>query len=80
MDSVVITAFASAPIMPIDILNMLNAVILTTGVFQLEYTKCHVLPTGQRTILNTWDCWAKKVILRLQFQEVACNMNRGMEY
>ena len=58
---------------------MLIAGILATGVSQLEYTKWYALPTGH-TILNAWDWWAKKVFLRLKFQKVADNMNRGMDY
>ena len=57
MDSVAIFFFASQPIVPTNILNMLIVGILATVSFQLEYTKCHVRP------LNDWDWWAKKVLL-----------------
>ena len=55
MDNVVIAAFATSPIPPSDVLNMLIAIILAMSVFQLEYTDWHALPVGQRTILNAWD-------------------------
>jgi hypothetical protein len=80
MDAIAVAAFADSPISPSDVLNMLLAVILATGVFQLEYTEWHALPTAQHTILIAWDWWAKKVLMRLKFQKVAGNMNRGMEY
>jgi hypothetical protein len=80
MDAIAVAAFADAPIRASDVLNMLLAVILATGVFQLEYTEWHALPAAKRTILIAWDWWAKKVLMRLKFQKVAGNMNRGMEY
>jgi hypothetical protein len=80
MDAIAVAAFADAPIRPSDVLNMLLAVILATGVFQLEYTEWHALPAARRTILIAWDWWAKKVLMRLKFQKVAGNMSRGMEY
>ena len=43
MNPVAIAAFATAPIKPKDIINMIIAVILATGMFQLEYTICHTL-------------------------------------
>ena len=51
---------------PNNVLSMLIAVILATGVFQLEHTKCHALPARQHSIINTWDWWVKKVLLRLK--------------
>ena len=47
-------AFTKQPISATDVLTMLLAVILATGVFQLEYTKWHTLPTGKRIIINAW--------------------------
>ena len=67
MDAIAVVSFAEAPISPNDVLNMLLAVILATGVFQLECTEWHALPSNQRTILNAWDWWAKKVLMRLKF-------------
>ena len=55
MNSVAIAAFATAPIKPKDVLNMLVAVNLGTGVFKLEYTGWLNLPNDQRTIINAWD-------------------------
>ena len=52
MDDIAVASFATAPISPNNILNVLLAVILATGVFQLEHTEWHTLPVGQRTILN----------------------------
>ena len=40
-------AFAKQPIKASDVLNMLLAVILNTGLFQLEYTEWHTLPENQ---------------------------------
>ena len=80
MDAIAIASFADAPIITTDVLNMLLAVILATGVFQLEYTEWHALPANQKTLLNAWDWWAKKTLLRLKFQKVAGNMGRGLEY
>ena len=80
MAAIAVAAFATAPIRPNNIFNMLLAVILATGVFQLEYTKRHTLPVGQHTILNACDWWEKQVLVRLKFQKVAGNMNRDMEY
>ena len=80
MDAIAVASFAKAPISPNDVLNMLLAVILATGVFQLEYTKRHALPANERTILNACDWWVKKALLRLKFQKVVGNMGRGMEY
>ena len=56
------------------------AVILATGVFQFEYTNWHTLPTGERNLLSTWNLWAKKVLLGLQFSKDASNMDPGMAY
>ena len=39
MYSVAIANFASVPIVPNNVLNILMTAILATGVFQLEYTK-----------------------------------------
>ena len=78
MDFVAFAAFATEVIPPNDVLKMIIAAILATGVFQLKYTKWHALPAAQRTILNAWDWWAKKVLMRLKFQKVAGNMNHGM--
>jgi hypothetical protein len=80
MDAIAVSSFATAPISPKNILNMLLVVILVLGVFQLEYIEWHALPAGQCTILNAWDWWAKKVLMRLKFQKVAGNMNCGMKY
>ena len=55
MNPVAIAAFATAPIKPKDVLNMLVAVNLGTGVFKLEYTGWLNLPNDQRTIINAWD-------------------------
>ena len=55
MDSVAISAFASQPIAPTNVLNMRIVVILTTGVFQLKYTNWYALPAGERTLLDAWD-------------------------
>ena len=46
MDSVVISVFATAPILLNDVLNMLIAVIIATGAFKLEYTEWHTLTDG----------------------------------
>ena len=80
MNSVAIAVFTTPPIVPNGVLNMLIVTILAMGVFQLKYTKWHALSVGQHSTLNAWDWWAKKVVLRLKFQKVAGNMNRGMEY
>jgi len=80
MDAIAVASFTNAPITANNILNMLLAGILATGVFQLEYMEWHALPTNERTILNAWDWWAKKALLRLKFQKVAGHMGRGMEY
>ena len=52
MDAIAVASFAEAPISPNDVLNMLLAVILVTGVFQLEYSEWHALSVNKRTILN----------------------------
>ena len=80
MYTITFAAFASQIIPPTDVLNMLIAVILATGVFHLEYTKWHIVPAGERIVLAIWDWWAKKVLLRLKVSKVAGNMNHGMEY
>ena len=55
MDATAVASFAEAPISPNNVLNMLLAVILATGVSQLEYSEWHTLPANERTILNAWD-------------------------
>ena len=80
MDTIAVPSFADAPIIANNVLNMLLAVILAMGVFQLEYSKWHALPANEHTLLNVWDWWAKKVLMRLKFQKVVGNMGRGMEY
>ena len=67
MDAIAVTYFDEAPLSPNNVLNMLLAVILATCVFQLEYSEWHALPANERTILNAWDWWAKKVLMRLKF-------------
>jgi hypothetical protein len=47
-------AFEKQPINANDVLNMLLAVILDTGLFQLKYTEWHALPDNEQTIVNTW--------------------------
>jgi hypothetical protein len=59
---------------------MLLDVILNTGLFQLEYTKWHALPDNERTIVNAWNWWAKKVQIRMKFSRVAGGMGRANEY
>ena len=39
MDAIAVASFADAPITANDILNLLLAAILTTGVFQFKYTE-----------------------------------------
>ena len=50
MNSVAIAAFATAPIKPKDVLNILIDGILARGVFQLEYNELDTVPVAHHTI------------------------------
>ena len=60
-DGITITAFVLQPIPITDVRIILLAVILPTGVVQLEYTKRHTLHDTNQTIVNACNWLAKKV-------------------